>query len=233
MIGLSAASSKDRQDMPEQDYLAVQSELERLRKRVEQLEEAAVLVEPHSRQWTREYYLSYYATTGFFLGMIAAVMSLAFNVVGSLLVGQHPLQLIKVYLTFGAGEKALRPELESGLVLAIGCCLYIATGMLLGVPFQVVLSRFADKATLAKRLLLASALGLAIWIVNYYLLLSWMQPLLFGGNWIIRLVPWWVAALTHLVFAWTMAALYPLGTFEPYRVPSPEQLRNTQREDRR
>jgi len=150
--------------------------------------------------------------------MIAAVMSLAFNIVGSLFVGQHPLQLIKVYLTFGLGERALRPELESELALAIGCCLYIATGMLLGSLFQVVLSRFAEKAVLAERLMIASGLGLAVWIVNFYLVLSWLQPLLFGGNWIVRLVPWWVAALTHLVFGWTMALIYPLGKYEPYEV---------------
>jgi len=90
--------------------------------------------------------------------------------------------------------------------------------MLLGVLFQVVLSRFADKSPLLNRLVIASVLGLAVWICNYYLLLSWLQPLLFGGNWIVRLIPWWVAALTHLIFGWTMALVYPLGRYEPYQV---------------
>ena len=54
--------------------------------------------------------------------------------------------------------------------------------------------------------------------LNYYLILSWLQPWLFGGNWIVNLVPWWVATLTHLVFGWTMALAYPLGMYEPYRV---------------
>jgi hypothetical protein len=58
----------------------------------------------------------------------------------------------------------------------------------------------------------------AIWLVNYYLLLSWIQPLLFGGNWILTQIPPWVAFLTHLVFGWTMALVYPLGKFEPYHV---------------
>jgi hypothetical protein len=204
--------------MTEQRVETLQRELSDLRQRVEQLEEEAVAAEPLSREWTRRYYLSYYATTGFFLGMIGAVTSLMFNIVGSLFVGQHPLQLIRVYLTFGLGERALQPELESELALAFGCCLYIATGMLLGVLFQVVLSRFADQEPLSKRILIASALGIAVWIFNYYLVLSWLQPLLFGGNWIVRLVPWWVAALTHLVFGWTMALIYPLGMYEPYQV---------------
>jgi hypothetical protein len=32
-----------------------------------------------------------------------------------------------------------------------------------------------------------------------------------GGRWIIDLTPWWVAMLTHLVFGWTMALIYPLA----------------------
>jgi hypothetical protein len=207
--------------MTDKDLVAVQRELAELRARVAELEEETSASEPLSREWTRGYYLTYYATTGFFLGIIAAVASLVFNIVGSLIVGQHPLQLIRVYLTFGLGGRALDLHLhggEGGLMLIIGCCLYIATGMLLGTIFQVVLSRFAGQAGLGQRIVLASAVSLTVWVVNYYLLLSWVQPLLFGGNWIVALIPWWVAALTHLVFGWTMALLYPLGTFEPYRV---------------
>jgi hypothetical protein len=207
--------------MTDKDLAAVQRELSDLRARVAELEEEATAVEPPSLEWTRGYYLTYYATTGFFLGMLAAVASLVVNIVGALVVGLHPLQLIRVYLTFGMGGRALDLHLhggEGGLMLIIGCCLYIATGMLLGTLFQVVLSRFAGQAGLGQRMLLASALALSVWIVNFYLLLSWIQPLLFGGNWIVALIPWWVAALTHLVFGWTMALVYPLGTFEPYRV---------------
>ena len=45
---------------------------------------------------------------------------------------------------------------------------------------------------------------------------DWLQPLLFHGDWIVTMIPPWVAALTHLVFAWTMALVYPLGTYTPY-----------------
>jgi hypothetical protein len=204
--------------MTHKDFATVQRELTELRTRVAQLEEEASEAEPLSTEWTRRYYLTYYATSGFFLGMLGAVTSLVFNIIGSLLVGQHPLQLIKVYLTFGLGEQALDPRLDSGMALAIGCCLYIATGMLLGVPFQIVLSRFADRAAPLKRLAIASGFALVIWIVNYYVLIAWLQPWLFGGNWIVNLIPWWVGALTHLVFGWTMALTYPFGMYEPYRV---------------
>jgi len=207
--------------MTDKDLATVQKELTELRARVTQLDAEATAAEPLNIEWTRRYYLTYYATTGFFLGMIAALVSLLFNVAGSLLVGQHPLQLIRVYLTFGLGARALDLQLDKGdggLALIIGCCLYIATGMLLGVLFQVVLSRFADKATLIKRVAIATGLALIVWVVNFYLLLSWIQPLLFGGNWIVTQIPWWVGALTHLVFGWTMALTYPLGMYETYRV---------------
>jgi len=207
--------------MTDQSLVAIQRELTELKARIAELEAEAAEAEKPSSHWTHSYYLTYYATTGFFLGMIAAAMSLLFNIVGALLAGLHPLQLIRVYLTFGLGERALQLQLndgDGGLTLIIGCCLYLATGMFLGIPFQVVLSRLADRASLAKRLLIASLLAIAIWIVNYYLLLSWIQPLLFGGNWIVTQIPPWVAVLTHLVFGWAMVLLYPLGRFEPYRV---------------
>jgi hypothetical protein len=207
--------------MTPNDLVAVQRELADLRNRVAQLEEDASIQEPLNTEWTRGYYLTYYATTGFFLGMIGAAVSLLFNIVGAWLMGLHPLQLIRVYLTFGMGERALALQLndgDGGLTLIIGCCLYIAMGMLLGVLFQIVLSRWAAEESLVHRLWIASLLGLGIWFVNYYVLLSWIEPLLFGGNWIVTQIPAWVAIVTHLVFGWTMALVYPLGKFEPYRV---------------
>ena len=143
--------------------------------------------------------------------------------IGAAAAGKDPLQLVRVYLTFGLGEQAFSESSGDGLALAIGCCLYLATGMLLGIPFQLVLSRFADSASLVFRLGVATILALLIWIFNYYVILSWLQPLLFGGNWIVQEIPIWVAALTHLVFGWTMAVVYPWGIYQPYR---------TQRESR-
>lgn len=173
------------------------------------------------RDWaTRGYYLTYYATSGFFLGMIAALASLMFNIIGATLAGKDPLQLIRVYLTFGLGGRALDPAFDDNLALAMGCVLYIATGMLLGIVFQVILGRFVPKSPLAVRLAWASAIAAAVWIVNFYGLISWLQPLLFGGNWIVDgdRLPWWVALATHLVFGWTMAVIYPWGEFRPYRL---------------
>jgi len=198
----------------------LQAESERLEAEVD----AEVFGEAVASWAKKGYYLTYYATAGFFLGMVAALVSLMFNIIGSTVAGKDPLQLIRVYLTFGLGAKALDPTFDNGLALAMGCVLYIATGMLLGIVFHVLLTRYAADAGLGGRLACASAIAVAVWLVNFYGLIAWLQPLLFGGTWIVdnQELPWWVALATHLVFGWTMALLYPWGLFHPYR-PQTEQ----------
>ena len=198
-----------------------QHELAELKQRVEALEaELNAFEMARLPRWRpQEYYTAYYATTGFMLGLFGAAASLLFNVVGSLIFGKYPLELIRVYLTFPMGARALELDaIDDGMVLAMGCCLYLATGMLYGIPFQLVLTRFLPQGTFRARLVLVSVLSLALWLVNFGVL-SWLQPLLFGGNWIVELIPWWVAALTHLVFGWTMLLVYPLGLYRPYEGP--------------
>lgn len=198
-----------------------QQELAELRARVRQLESELKHGDEHlATQFSASgYYTAYHATTGFLLGGVAAMSSLLLNVVGSLLFEKNPLELIRVYLTFPMGEQALNFDaVDNGVILAIGCCLYLATGMLYGVLFQIVLTRFTVGMSLFGRFWLASLLALTVWLVNYYGILSWLQPLLFGGNWILERIPWWVAAATHLAFGWSMLLLYPLGRYVPYRV---------------
>ncbi len=194
---------------------AKQQTLDELRQRVAELEQELRPASPIT--WTRTeggFYWTYYAWAGAILGMFGAVASLLVNVIGSLAVGQHPLRLIQVYLTFPLGEKALSPDLDTGIVLAVGCCLYILTGMVLAIPLHMMIARFLPNATLAQRLIFATIAGLLLWAVNFYLILSWVQPILCGGQWIIdpQILPPWIGALTHLVFAWVVAALYPWGT---------------------
>jgi len=188
-------------------------ELEQLRERVAQLEHE---IGGSSPRWQPTgFYTAYYAMAGSFLGMFAAVTSLAFNVVGSTLVDQHPLRLIQVYLTFPLGERAL--NLDGGLTLTLGCCLYIATGMALGAPFYTLLAWSTAEAKLGFRLLVASVLAAGMWLVHFYLILSWLQPIMFGGAWIVEQIPWWVGLTTHLIYGWTLALIYPLGQYVPYR----------------
>jgi len=140
--------------------------------------------------------------------------------VGSVLVGQHPLELIRVYLTFPLGDRAL--EMDSGMALAIGCCLYLGTGMLLGIPVYLALTKWTADGSLVKRVIVSSLVSVVIWLVMYYGILSWLQPAVVHmspQNYIVNRVPPWVALLTHLVFGWTMVLVYPLGNFVAYRRP--------------
>ena len=165
-----------------------------------------------------DYRAAHYIRAGLLLGGLAGCTSLVFNVVGSVLwpaisgQAQHPLRIIQVYLTFPLGETAL--QLDSGALLAIGCVAYLATGMLYGMLFEWAISFFVPNSGHVPRMVFCSALALLIWGLNFYGILIWLQPLLFGQRWIVDLIPWWVAAATHLVFGCTMALLYPLGADE-------------------
>jgi len=205
--------------LSEPEKSAKQAELERLYAKARQLESELLPPSPSAPWPPREYYMLFHVLAGMLLGFVGAASSLLFNVVGSLFVRQHPLELIRVYLTFPLGEDAL--SMDSGVTLGFGTCLYLATGSLYGIIFHVLMTRFFGQATLRKRVVVSGLLGLSLWLVNFYALLIWVQPMLFGGAWIVRLVPWWVAALTHLVFAWTMLLVEQWGRFVPY-VPAGE-----------
>lgn len=179
----------------------------------------------------KTFYSGYYATVGFVLGGFAAMVSLLFNVIGSSVAGKYPLEIIRVYLTFPLGAKALEVGsqadkqhfvIDDGMILALGCCLYIGTGMVLGSVFHWVIARFAENKPMSAKLILGTVLGAIVWFVNYYLILSWLQPALFGGNWITdnSLLPWWVALATHVVFGWSMALMAPFGAYVPYKRPT-------------
>lgn len=190
------------------------AELQQLRERVARLEDEFDRVAHGDPPWPPQtYYTTYHVLAGMVLGLIGAAASLFFNIVGSAMVGQHVLQLIRVYLTFPMGEKAL--EIDSGFALAAGCCLYLGTGMLLGVPFHLVLTRYFAGSSFGLRLVVSALLGIAMWMVNYYGILYWAQPALIGGRWILERIPMLVAVLTHLVFAWTMMLVSHWGRFVP------------------
>lgn len=152
---------------------------------------------------------------GAIMGGIAGCVSLLLNVIGSVAwpvsggEAQHPLRLIQVFLTFPLGESAL--EFNSGAVLAMGCLLYLATGVLYGMFLEFGISYLLPHAGSFARLVFFTVSALALWLLNFYGIISWLQPLLFHGRWILDLIPWWVAALTHLAFGVTMALVSPLG----------------------
>jgi hypothetical protein len=181
---------------------------------------AEVLATPF-RPWPEAgFQASHVLRTGAMLGCIGGCTSLLLNVVGSALwpaitgAPQHPLRLIQVFLTFPFGAVAL--QLDNGLTLALGCLLYLATGAAYGMIFELAVAYVLPHVGLFGRFVIFSLMALGLWIVNFYGILSWLQPLLFGGRWIMELIPWWVAAATHLVFGLTLA-LYPFGNAWPRR----------------
>jgi hypothetical protein len=212
------------------DLSSKHEEFEKLKIRVDQLETELREAEITGPWQPTGYYSAYHATGGFVLGGLAAAAALLVNVIGAPVAGKQPLELIRVYLTFPLGEQALLlaepgragQTVSDGMILSFGCCLFLFTGMLLGIPLQLVLAKFNGRASLVKRLLIAAMMGIALWLINFYAVLSWLQPLLFGGNWIVdpQHLPLWVAAGTHVVFGLTMALLYPLAQFVHTRTPA-------------
>jgi hypothetical protein len=203
------------------DTLAKESELADLKRRVSELESQIATETEYEPFRPSGYYTAYYATTGFLLGIFGAMASLLFNVVGSVLTGRHPLEIIRSYLTFPLGDRAfdLPPE-QNGLMLAIGCCLYLATGMVLGIPLYLALTRWGAGKSLGTKFAIATVVSLLIYVINFWGILSWLQPRVIDmspENLIVNRVPAWVAIATHLVFGWTMVLVYPLGDFVPYR----------------
>lgn len=218
--------------MAEQNpLLQKQKQLESLKTQIKSLE-TELAASDIPKEWKpQSFYSMYYVTVGFVLGGFAAMVSLLFNVIGSTVAGKYPLEIIRVYLTFPLGEKALPLGsqtgaspfvIDDGLILALGCCLYIGTGMVLGSLFHAVIARFAEDKSMAIKLIWGTALGTVVWFVNYYLILSWLQPSMFGGNWITdgKYLPWWVALATHIVFGWSMALMEPFGAYVPYKRPT-------------
>ncbi len=207
------------------DPKSKKSELAELRQRIADLESQIVAEAKHVPFKPTGYYTAYYATAGFILGIFGGMTSLLFNIIGAVLTGKHPLELIRTYLTFPLGDQAfdLPPE-QNGLMLAIGCCLYLGTGMVMGIPLYLALTRWGAGKSLAAKLMIATIASLVIWVVNYYGILSWLQAEVIDmseDNLIYKRVPPWVAAATHLVFGWTMALVYPLGEFISHQsVPS-------------
>lgn len=211
------------------EFDAKQSQLADLRRQSTALESEILEAAAADPFRLTGFYTAYYATTGFMLGLVAAAMSLMINVIGASIVGKNSLEIIRVYLTFPLGERALSVTgpakvyaVDNGVILACGVCLYLVTGMLLGVPVHVILARFTTKSSVAVRMVFAAVIGVLLWAVMFYGILSWLQPMVCGGSWITdgKLLPTWVAAGTHVIFGLSMAALYPLGLFSPYNRPT-------------
>lgn len=175
----------------------------------------AQLQEPVTRSWPPVgFYLTFYIVAGATIGILGSVTSFAFNVLGSLLVKQDPLLFLRVYGTVFLGPKALTTDdLNFFMLVAV---VHFSVGASAGAVFQVFISRFVPDRPLLQ-IVLGGIYGVLMWVVNFYLIISWLQPRLVGEAYVLELMPAWIALLTHLVYGLTLGVLQPLGRFVPYR----------------
>ena len=175
----------------------------------------AQLGEVATRNWPPVgFYLTYYIVAGTTIGILGSVTSFMFNVIGSLLVKQDPLLFLRVYGTVFLGPKALTTDdLNFFMLVAV---VHFSVGASAGAVFQVFISRFVpDRAGL--QILLGALYGLLMWVVNFYVVIAWLQPAAVGQAYVLKLMPAWIAMSTHLVYGLTLGILQPLGRFVPYR----------------
>lgn len=177
----------------------------------------ARLGEPTVRWPPPGFYLTFYVVAGMILGILGSLTSFAMHVLGSVLIAQDPLRILRVYGTVFLGPKALTTDdLNFFMLVAV---VHFSVGAAAGAVFHVLVNRLVpDRWPL--QLVLGAAYGLLMWIVNFYVVIAWLQPRLWGQAYVLQLMPIWVAALTHLVYGLTLAVLQPLGRFVPYR-PAP------------
>jgi GAF domain-containing protein len=154
------------------------------------------------------FYLTFYILAGMVLGVMGGLTSFIFNMVGSLIIAQDPMAILRAFGTFFIGADALTTLNLNFLILVL--LVYLSGGAVAGAAFQVMVSRYFADRPLVYKILLAGAYGLGLWIINFYGIISWLQPLLVGKAYILEMMPFWVAASTNLVFGLTLGLLQPI-----------------------
>jgi len=87
------------------------------------------------------FYLTYYVVSGTILGILGSITSFACHVIGSLLVHQDPLRVLRVYGTVFLGPAALSThDLDFFMLVAV---VHFAVGAAAGAVFNVLVNRFA------------------------------------------------------------------------------------------
>ena len=179
------------------------------------LELEARLAERAPTDWPPTgFYLTYYVVAGILIGILGSLTSFLANVLGSLVVQQDPLRFLRVYGTVFLGARALSTEdLNFFMLVAV---VHFSVGAAAGAVFHVLVNWFVPDRPLTQ-VVLGGCYGLLLWVVNFYVVILWLQPRLVGEAYVLALMPAWVAALTHLVYGLTLGLLQPLGRFVPYR----------------
>ncbi len=194
-------------------------EIERHRRAIADLEARLPAGKGDRRGWPPTgFYTTFYIVAGMTLGTIGAMTSFVFNVVGSLIVSQDPMLILRVFGTFFIGQEALTTDNLNFLMLVL--LTHVIVGALGGAAFHVFINRYLADRSPAQKIVYSAIFGCALWLINFYAIISWLQPVLVGQAYILRLMPFWVAALTHIIYGLTLGLLQRLGRFIPYTPPT-------------
>ncbi len=174
---------------------------------------------PPVDRWPPEgFYLTYYVVAGLMLGILGSLVSFLANVIGSILLEQDPLLFLRVYGTVFLGKEALvTQDLNFFMLVAV---VHFSVGAVAGAVFHVLVSLYTPERA-AVTVALGAAYGLLMWVVNFYVVIEWLETSLYGQAYVLALMPAWVAAFTHMLYGVTIGALQPLGRFVPYRPAVP------------
>ncbi len=172
-----------------------------------------------SDPWPPEgFYLTYYVVAGLMLGVLGSLVSFLANVGGSILLGQDPLLFLRVYGTVFLGQEALvTQDLNFFMLVAV---VHFSVGAVAGAVFHVFVSLYTPEKALVT-VGLGAVYGLLMWVVNFYVVIQWLQTSLYGQSYVLELMPIWVAIASHVLYGVTLGALQPLGRFVPYRPAVP------------
>lgn len=171
------------------------------------------------KRWPPQgFYYTYYVVSGILIGLLGATASFIFNVVGSRLVNQDTMQFLRVFGTLFIGKEALATQDLTFLMLVL--MVHFSVGAIAGAVFHVLLNRFFQDRTSGFKILSGGVFGILLWIANFYLVISWLQPMAVGEAYILQMMPFWVAALTHIVYGITLGIFQPIGKFIAYQPAS-------------
>lgn len=160
------------------------------------------------------FYLTYYVVAGLMIGILGSLTSFAMNVLGSLVLEQDPLLFLRVYGTVFLGPEALTTrDLNFFMLVAV---VHFSVGAVGGAVYHVLVNAYLPERH-GLQIGIGAIYGLLMWIVNFYVVILWLQTSVFGQPYVLELMPAWVAALTHVVYGLTLGLLQPLGRFVPYQ----------------
>jgi hypothetical protein len=124
------------------------------------------------------------------------------DIASARIMGFAPFMFLRYYATLREGSAALLMTSRSFLLNAI--VMHLAVGSALGAIFVLIVSG-RDIQRFTRYIAAGIGFGLGVWFINFYLLLSWIQPLVNGKSYILENIPWWVAAVTHALYGITVA----------------------------